>query len=125
MSLNAPLMGTKWAQSRSHANLLLGPEASRFLRDPDLLGEHADVQRAGGLVLVNVLTVGLVTLNEISLRPSETVRSTQTDQHGFGYHLAPELPTATSAHVISYDETAAPDTAPASDSPSISMNTMA
>ncbi len=81
--------------------LLLVPAASRFLRDPDLLGEHADVQRAGGLVLVNVLTVGLVTLNEISLRPSEAVRSTETDQHRFGDHLAPELPLVTSAHVIS------------------------
>ena len=107
------------------ANLLLLPAASRFLRDPDLLGEHADVQWAGWFVLVNVLTVGLVTLNEMSSGPSEAVRSTETDQHPFGYYLAPELPPAISAHMISYAETAAPDTAPTSDAPSISMNTMA
>jgi len=101
MSLNALGVGTIWAQSRSDPNLLLVPAPSRFLRDPDLLREHVDVQRAGWLVLVNVLTVGLVALNEISLRPSEAVRSTETDQDPFGYHLAPELPPATSAHVIS------------------------
>jgi len=111
MSLNALVMGTKWAQSRSSANLLLVTAASRFLRDPDLLGEHTDVQRAGWLVLVNVLTVGLVTLNEISSGASKAVRSTETDQDHFGYHPAPELPRVTSAHVISDDETVAPDTA--------------
>ena len=101
MSLNALLMGTKWAQSRSSANLLLVTAASSFLRDPDLLGEHTDVQRAGWLVLVNVLTVGLVTLNEISSGASKAVRSTETDQDHFGYHLASKLPRVTSAHVIS------------------------
>ncbi len=66
-------------------NLLLVPAASRFLCAPDLLGEHADVQRAGWLVLVNVLTLGLITLNEVPLRPSEAIRSTQTDQHRLRY----------------------------------------
>ena len=101
MSLKEPRVGTIWAQLRSRANLLLVPAAPRFFRGLDLLGEHADVQRAGWLVLVHVLTVGLVTLNEISSEPSEAVRSTETDQHRFGYHLAPKLPRVTSAHVIS------------------------
>ena len=65
MSLNALLMGTIWVQLRSHANPLLVPATARFPRGPDLLREHADVQWTGRLVLVNVLTVGLVTLNEM------------------------------------------------------------
>lgn len=109
------------ARDRTHSALvtierlqesLLTLAAPHFLRPPDLLCEHADVQRAGRLILVNILTFGLVALNEILAAPSETVRSTETDQNRFGYYLAPELPPLTSAHVISYDETGASDTAP-------------
>jgi len=76
------------------------PAPPRFLCHPDLLGEHADVQRAGWLVLVNVLTVGLVALNDISRGLSEPVRSMETDPDRFRYHLAHELPRTISAHVI-------------------------
>ncbi len=81
--------------------LLLAPRGPRLFRRLDLCGEHTDVQWAGELVLINVLTVGLVTLNEVFSSASEAVDSTETDQDHFGYHLARELPRRTSTHVIS------------------------
>jgi hypothetical protein len=72
--------------------LLLVPGAVRGLGGLDLFREHARVQRAGRLVLVNVLTPGLVTLNEIPSLASEAVRSTEEDQHMFGTPPCTRIP---------------------------------
>ena len=78
------------------------PATPRFVCRPDLLREHADVERAGWLVLVNVLTVGLVALNEIFRGLSEPVRSMETDPDRFRYHLAQELPCTIPSHAIRF-----------------------
>ena len=78
------------------------PAPPCFVCHPGLLREHADVQRAGWLVLVNVLTVDLVAQNEIFRGLSEPVRSMETNPDRFRYHLAQELPRTIPTHVIRF-----------------------
>src|SRR5262249_684227 len=64
--------------------------------------EHPDVERAGRLVLLDVLAVILVALDEIPLAPAEPSRPTKTDLHLFRDHLTPEFPRSASAHPVSF-----------------------
>src|ERR1700758_3775073 len=82
---------TSGAIETSTALMLVTP-APRGRDGLDLLREHADVQRAGGFVRVDVLAFGLVALHDMSALGIEAGRSPETDQHTLGYHRAPELP---------------------------------
>src|SRR5439155_9012697 len=77
---------------------------ARFLERADLFAEHPDVERAGGLVLFDVLAFGLVALDEIALAATESSRPTKTDLDPFRDHLAPELSRSASAHSGSFVE---------------------
>ena len=55
--------------------------AAGFFGGANVFGEHADVERAGGLVLVDVLAVGLIALHEVTLHAAEAARSLQPDEN--------------------------------------------
>jgi hypothetical protein len=73
--------------------------AAGFLSRLDLVGEQAGVQRAGRFVLLNVLTFGLIALDEVPLDATEATRPLEANHHRFGHHGAPELARTTSTHV--------------------------
>ena len=75
--------------------------ATRFFGGADVLGEHADVERARRLVLVDVLAVRLIALHEVALDAAEASRSFQPDQYRLGDHFAEILSRATSTHMLS------------------------
>lgn len=79
---------------------VVAPAASFFSRT-DVFGEHADVERAGGLVLVDVLAVGLITLHEVTLHAAEAAGPFQPDQYRLGNYFAEILARATSTHMLS------------------------
>src|SRR5262249_60742219 len=67
----------------------------------DLVREHRRGERAGGLVLVDVLAVCLVALHEVALRPPEPAGAPEPDLDGLGHDATPEFARSASAHVIS------------------------
>src|SRR5512143_3280164 len=92
---------TRPGATETLAVLVLVAPAPRGRDGLDLLREQAEVQRAGGLVRVDVLTFALVALHDMSSLRLEAVRSTEADQHTLGYHRAPELPPGLPAHLSS------------------------
>src|SRR5262249_55230428 len=83
------------------ARPLLGSLRARFLGGLDLVSEHRGGQRAGRLVFVDVLAIGLIALHEVALRSSESARPTQSDLNALGHDTAEILACSASAHVIS------------------------
>src|SRR6266403_209145 len=80
----------------------LAASAARFLGGLDLVGEESRVQRAGRLVFLDVLTLGLVALHEVPLDAAESPRPFETDHHGLRHHGTPELTCTASAHVLGF-----------------------
>jgi hypothetical protein len=72
-----------------------------FLGGADLVGEHPDVERARGLVLVDVLAVGLVALHEVTGRPAEATPPAQPDHHFFRHDITMKRSRSASAHKLS------------------------
>src|SRR5262245_36445535 len=66
----------------------------------DLLGEHAEVQRAGRLVLFHILTLGLNERNEVGRAPFEPVVAPEPDHDRFVDDRALELTPFRFRHVL-------------------------
>jgi len=81
----------------------LGAPGAIRLRLADLVGEHPDVERAGGFVLVYVLTIGLVTLHEVAWRAPEAAPAAQTDLNRLRHDITGELTALSSTHALSSD----------------------
>ena len=65
--------------------------------------EHPDVERAGGFVLVYVLTIGLVALHEVAWRAPEAAPAAQTDLNRLRHDITGELTALSSTHALSSD----------------------
>ena len=85
--------------SKSSVNVVA--PATRFFGGANVFGEHADMERARRLVLVDVLAVGLIALHEVALDAAEAAGSFQPDQYRLGDHFAEILSCATSTHMLS------------------------
>src|SRR5262245_21562869 len=57
---------------------------------PDLLGEHAPVERAGWRICLYVLAVRLVALDEVVSRLRQTVQPCQLNEYGLQHGRTPE-----------------------------------
>ena len=64
----------------------------------DLLGEHAQVERAGRDVGVDVLAVDFAALHEEVIAVAESSPSGERDRHGFRHHGTGERFPGSSAH---------------------------
>jgi hypothetical protein len=93
----------RWPARRSLNPLHLLGDATitRLFERPDLVGKHANVERARRLVLVHVLALGLVALHEIPLRLTETARAPQANLHDLGYDVTRKFTPTTTPHLLS------------------------
>src|SRR5262249_26171973 len=92
---------TDHAQAQRARSAVSRAAGALGLRLTDLVGEHPDVERAGRLVLVHVLAVGLIALYEIPGRAPKTAPPLQADLHGFRDDVTRELAALSPTHAHS------------------------